>query len=106
MLKKWLWIAAIAACTAMLLTAALFGEAQRIRQTDEPAPSELSRRPWRIIGMWNDRVAVYMPQTDMPLEVYDAAVSSLPAEEQARLREGIEVFDSETLAHYLEDYLS
>lgn len=104
MSSKWLWIAAIALCVVALLLAAVLSESQRISESAQPEiPQE---QAYRIIGVWEGHVAVYIPQTDMPETVYDAAVSALPAEEQQRLAEGVEVADSEALARRLEDYLS
>ncbi len=104
MLSKWIWFLAIVLCVVALLLGAILSESQRIGE--EPQKDEPMGRAYRIIGVWEDRVAVYMPQTDTPERVYEARVSALPAEEQQKLREGIAVFDSEALAKRLEDYVS
>lgn len=102
--SKWVWITAILLCAAVLLLGAILSESQRIGEP--PSDDEPLGRAYRIIGVWQDRVAVYVPQTDTPERVYEARVSLLPSEEQQKLREGIAVSDSDTLAQYLEDYLS
>lgn len=102
--SRWIWILAIALCVTVLLLGAIVSESARIGE--EPEPREPLGRAYRIIGVWEDRVAVYLPQTDSPERVYEARVSALPAEEQQKLREGIVVYNSEALAKALEDYVS
>ncbi len=100
--SKWLLIAVCSLCAAALLIGILCGETANI-QPEEPSDAPLGR-PYRIIGVWEGRLAVYLPQTDMPEIVYDTPIASLPEEEQQKLREGIAVADSEALAKCLEDY--
>ncbi len=102
--SRWIWILAIAIVVTVLLLGAIVSESVRIGE--DPEPREPLGRAYRIIGVWEDRVAVYVPQTDTPERVYEARVSALPAEEQQKLREGIAVYNSETLAKTLEDYVS
>lgn len=61
---------------------------------------------YRTIGEWEGQVAVFAPYSDTPETVYDAVLSSLPAEEQEKLRRGIDVASSTELKQRLEDYLS
>lgn len=102
--SKWIWFLAAVTCILALLLGAILSESSRI--TDEPPTDDPTGRAYRIIGVFEDRVAVYLPQTDIPERVYDARVSSLPTEEQQKLYEGIAVYDSHTLAKVLEDYVS
>ena len=102
--SRWIWILGIALAVAVLLLGAVVSESARIGE--ETAPQEPLGEAYRIIGVYEDRVAVYVPQTDLPECVYEARVSPLPAREQQKLREGIAVYDSEALAKTLEDYLS
>ncbi len=102
--SKWIWFLAILLCVVVLLLGAILSESQRIR--NEPPVDDPTGRAYRIIGVWEDRVAVYLPQTDTPEHVYEARVSALPADEQQKLREGIAVYTGEALAKQLEDYLS
>ena len=102
--SKWRRIVVVCLCLIVLLTIFLISETWRLRGD---TPTDTAReQPYRIIGIWEGRVAVYRPQTDTPETVYDTAVSSLPAEEQQKLREGVAVTDSATLAQRLEDYIS
>lgn len=75
--------------------------------TDNTTIAETSAAPLYIIGEWNGKLAVFtMPKTDMPSKVYDVYLSSLPAEEQKRLKAGIPVYDEQKLQSLLEDYTS
>ena len=102
--SKWLWVLAVLLCAVVLLLGAILSESQRI--SEEPSNDDPTGRAYRIIGVWEDHVAVYLPQTDTPECVYDARVSALPTDEQQKLREGIAVYTGEALAKQLEDYLS
>lgn len=102
--SKWIWFLAVVLCATVLLLGAILSESQRI--SEEPQNEDPTGRAYRIIGVWEDHVAVYLPQTDTPERVYEARVSTLPTEEQQKLREGVAVSDSEALAKRLEDYLS
>ncbi len=102
--SRWIWILAVALAVTVLVLGAIVSESARIGE--EAEPPEPIGRAYRIIGVWEDRVAVYVPQTDLPERVYEARVSALPADEQQKLREGIAVYDSEALAKALEDYVS
>ena len=60
----------------------------------------------RILGQWNGTLAIFVAGGQTPDEVYDVYVSTLPAEEQTRLRDGIPIYSEEELARLLEDYTS
>ena len=59
-----------------------------------------------VLGVWEGKLARFLPDGLSPQEVYDVYVVSLPEEEQRRLEEGIPVYDDRTLAGLLEDYTS
>ncbi|MBR5134581.1 MAG: hypothetical protein IKV35_03170 [Clostridia bacterium] len=65
-----------------------------------------TREPYRIIGEWDGKVAVFLPKEKTPESVYDARVRSFPDDEQRKLRDGIEAADEDSLRRLLEDYLS
>ncbi|MBE6763968.1 MAG: hypothetical protein E7553_06435 [Ruminococcaceae bacterium] len=100
---KWIWFLVISLCVTAMLLGALVSE--MMRTEDTPPVEEPPGRAYRIIGVWQDRVAVFEPQTDTPERVYEARVSALPDEEQQKLREGIAVYDGKALAQTLEDYI-
>ena len=47
---------------------------------------------------------MFRPTT--PDRIYDVYLSSLPEDQQQRLREGIEIYDEQTFASLIEDYTS
>jgi len=62
--------------------------------------------PLYIMGVWEDKLALFTPHDTSPNQVYDVYLPSLPEEEQLRLRNGIEIYDERALASLLEDYTS
>jgi len=60
---------------------------------------------YRIIGAWEGRVAVFLPQHSEPEQVYDTPLAVLPVEEQRRLEAGVAVENAVVLRERLEDYL-
>ncbi len=63
-------------------------------------------QPYGYVGEWKGQLAVFFPGSDVPAEVYEVFIASLPPEEQARLRERIPADDETALARLLEDYTS
>lgn len=91
----------------MVLLATLAGVTVSHPERSYPAPAtEDEPVVYRVIGEWEGKVAVFLPQTHIPETVYDTSVLTLPAEEQERLRNGIAVTSREMLKKRLEDYLS
>ena len=76
------------------------------RSSETPPEPDSPAEPYRILGVWQQRVAVFLPQSEIPERVYDTPVASLPPDVRQQLSEGIAVYDSNTLAGLLEDYLS
>ena len=76
--------------------------------TSVTAPSETTRGASLlcVIGEWEGKLAVFQPSGSSPSEVFDVYISSLPEQEQQKLKDGIPVYDEETLAGLLEDYTS
>lgn len=58
------------------------------------------------LGVWEGMLAVFEGDAAFPMKLYEVAVASLPADEQARLREGISVNSADELQRLLEDYTS
>lgn len=107
MSSKWLWGLALVAAAVTVIAAVIIGATLMRYQADDPAQQEVpSEEVYRVIGVWDGQVAVFLPQTDSPETVYDVRVASLPEEEQQKLIDGIEVESLETLKRRLEDYLS
>ncbi|MDD2362182.1 MAG: hypothetical protein PHH84_04400 [Oscillospiraceae bacterium] len=68
--------------------------------------SSITALPMYMIGSWEDKLAVFAPPDTAPYQVYDVYLSTLPEEEQQRIKNGIQVFDESTLTALLEDYTS
>lgn len=59
-----------------------------------------------VLGSWKGYIAVFREGKSEPWQIYPNKVSSLPAEDQAALEEGIIVRSDQKLQQLLEDYLS
>lgn len=70
----------------------------------QPQAEEQAKAPY--LGVWEGKVARFDGKNAEPQEVYDVAVSSLPEEEQQRLKNGVTWEDEEMLAMLLEAYTS
>ncbi len=58
------------------------------------------------LGVWEGKLAQFDGVNTEPTEVYDVSISSLPKEEQERLREGVTWEDDEMLAMLIDGYTS
>ncbi len=65
-------------------------------------PSEI---PQKILCAWNGNLALF-EGGDVPSEVYEVAIASLPTEERRRLEQGIVIESEEMLLELLENYTS
>ncbi|HCA29267.1 MAG TPA: hypothetical protein DEP23_06765 [Ruminococcaceae bacterium] len=116
-------IGAIAAAGVLILAVGVWALSRRLNQPDTSEASPLTTKetttstsintttsatavPLFIIGSWEDKLAVFTPPVTTPDQVYEVYISSLPEEEQQRLRQGIEVYDEKMLNSLLEDYTS
>lgn len=100
----------IAALTAILATVAIVAAVAvqwyRTQTNEQTTPSDAAQAPYRVVGVWEGQVAVFLPDAVTPETVYDTPLAVLPAAERARLTAGVAVADSAALARLLEDYLS
>ena len=62
--------------------------------------------PLYRLGASGGRLAVFLPGKKEPELVFDVWLHHLPDVDRARLQQGIEVFDEETLLALIEDYTS
>lgn len=93
----------LALATALLLAAiTLF----ILFRTVIPAPADAVPTPAYTIRAYEGQVAVFEGDSDYPMQVFDAPVEALPAEEQERLLAGIPAADRDQLSVLLEDYTS
>lgn len=79
-------------------------EDTRAAQTTPPTAAPTAETPLYIVGVWNSRLAVYLPPAALPDQVYDVYIINLPEEVQRELEEGIAVYDEATLASLLDDF--
>jgi len=59
-----------------------------------------------VIGVYEERVAVFAQGDSIPIEVYDVYVSTLPETDQRELKKGVKVFGKIKLKQLIEDYTS
>lgn len=58
------------------------------------------------LGIWEGKLARFDGVNAEPEEIYDVSVSSLPKEEQERLKDGVTWEDDETLSMLIDGYTS
>lgn len=56
------------------------------------------------MGIWEGKVAVFLPGTNVPMRITEMPVTSLPTADQQALKDRIPVYDAQELASFLEDY--
>ena len=59
-----------------------------------------------VIGVYDEKIAVFAQGDSVPIEVYDVYVSTLPESDQKALKKGVEVFGKAKLKFLIEDYTS
>ena len=59
-----------------------------------------------LLGDYGGFIALWIPPDPEPVKVFPYSLSSLPARDQQRLKEGIRLESREQLLSLLEDYLS
>lgn len=102
--RRWtpVWVACllligVAAWTSTLLP-------QPDEKTEREAGVEQQTAPY--LGIWEGKLARFNGVNPEPEEIYDVSVSSLPKEEQERLKYGVTWGDDETLAMLIDGYTS
>ena len=79
------------------------------RRESTPAPSpEVAEATVAVMCLraFEGRVALFVDGEDLPVEVYDVPIETLPPEEQQRLQNGIMIESEEMLWELLENYNS
>ena len=59
-----------------------------------------------VIGIYEEKVAVFAQGDSIPIEIYDVYVSTLPESDQRDLKKGVEVYGKLKLKLLVEDYTS
>ena len=104
MRKGIVWGAATLICALAAVGAATVASVRPAPASPQAAATTAAAAEYRVLGVWEGKLAVFLPQEDTPERVYDVWVSTLPAEEQSRLRAGIAVRSKAELSALLEDY--
>lgn len=94
----------LAAVVAMLLAAVTLFIVFKVYSPTADKGREFE--PQYVIADWDGQVAVFEGKQEYPMQVYDTAISTLPAELQQAVQEGIPARDAAHLATLLEDYTS
>ena len=74
--------------------------------TQSLSPTSDVQAPLYTLGLYQGRLALYLPTHTVPETVYDTYAASLPEEHQQALRQGVAVYSEEQLQLLLENYLS
>ena len=100
-------MAALTAVLAAISLVAMVTVQWYREQTGTPTvPPTAAGEAYRVVGVWEGYVAVFLPESETPETVYDTPLAVLPEEERERLTAGVTAADSASLSRLLEDYLS
>ena len=69
------------------------------QQTAEPEAQHMYE-----MGIWEGKVAVFLPGTNVPMRITEMPATSLPTADQQALKDRIPVYDAQELSSFLEDY--
>ena len=99
--------------SAVLIICLLFWGFSKKPEAEESQPpvssavqESVPAQPSRVLGVWEGKLALYLGVNPVPDEVFDVFITTLPEEEQERLRAGIPITSDTELALLLEDYTS
>lgn len=59
-----------------------------------------------VVGVYEEKIAVFTQGDSVPIEVYDVYVKTLPVSDQNSLRKGISIQGKSELKRIIEDYTS
>lgn len=101
--KKVIFISAWALSIIICASLALFN---LIANTFEGKQTQAEQAECYIIGVYDDKIAVFAQGDEVPIETYDVYVTTLPESDQKTLRKGIPVKGKTELRRLIEDYTS
>lgn len=93
------WILSIIICTVL----ALFNP---LENSFEGKHTQAEQTDNYVIGVYDEKIAVFAQGDAVPIETYDVYVTTLPESDQKSLRKGIEVKGKTELRRLIEDYTS
>ena len=91
----------------VIISAALIGTAFLLEYSDSVIISQQNvSQDMYVIGVYDERIAVFAQGDKVPIEIFDVNVKNLPEKDQTELREGIRVANKTRLRELIEDYTS
>ena len=93
------WILSIIICA----TLAVFNP---LKNRYEGKQTQTEQTDSYIIGVYDEKIAVFTQGDTVPIETYDVYVTTLPESDQRSLRKGISVQGKTELKRLIEDYTS
>lgn len=102
------WLPAVIACL-ILIGGALWAGSFLPTKSDTPAPILKNDAPTftaQTLREWNGCVARFEANSEIPTEIYDVAVASLPEEIRTQLTQGIVLNSEEELLSWIENLTS
>ncbi len=103
--KRWtpVWVACLLLIGVAAWTSTLLPQSDA-KDEREAGVEEQAAVPY--LGIWEGKLARFDGVSTEPEEIYDVFVSSLPKEEQERLKNGVTWEDDEMLAMLIDGYTS
>lgn len=68
--------------------------------------NQLTRTPLYTVSEFNGRLAVFEYNSEIPVEIYDIYINTLPDLDYKKIQEGITVYSSESLNIIINEYTS
>lgn len=93
------WVLSIIICAVL----ALFNP---IANSFEGKQTQAEQTDNYVIGVYDEKIAVFTQGDSVPIETYDVYITTLPESDQKSLRKGIEVKGKTELRRLIEDFTS
>lgn len=71
-----------------------------------PPPETTSHLPLYTLSQYDGKLALFKRGYSMPVEIYEVYLSSLPQDEQSKIKSGISAQTDEEILKIIEDYTS
>lgn len=91
---------------AFALTGFFENEEQVLAAENSLSEETVSEEQKMFLGVFEGKLALFIGESPYPNIVYDFLTRTLPAEDQNRLSEGIEISSESELQSLLEDFMS
>lgn len=103
-----IFIKGIVAASVLLLTVfavAAFSLGAKYEKATPP-PETTSPSPLYTLSQYDGKLALFKRGYSMPIEIYEVYLSSLPQDEQSKIKSGISAQTDEEILKIIEDYTS